>query len=103
MYRMLNISSFIMAIPMQRVALTLTYMEGPKVEKWAYQQAELMGKQVFEQGRLATDEGLWSDFVANFRRQFRDTAEEKRAWAALQILRSEERRVGEEWRSRWST
>lgn len=42
--------------------------------------------EVYQHGINPQNECLWDDFVLDFVRCFRDTGEEKRAWAQLQIL-----------------
>jgi hypothetical protein len=85
-YRMLNYANPMIAVPMQRIALALTYIKGPKVNNWSHQYADYLADQVWNQGRLPTDEALWNDFVIAFRRQFRDTGDRERAWGKLQTL-----------------
>ena len=98
LYRLLNVMHPLISVPLQRVALALSYIQGPKVDKWAQLYAEYLAGQVYRvAGQPAvdvpTDEGLWNEFVIAFRRQFRDTAEVQRAWAVLQTLEMKPREI----------
>jgi len=80
------------------VALALSYIQGPKVDKWSQLYAEYLAGQVYGvAGQPAVygpnSEELWNDFVIAFRRQFRDTAEVQRAWALLQTLEMKNQEV----------
>ena len=81
--------------PFQRIALTLSYMKGPKVDDWVLQQGDRLTIRV--QGNTLVNpmippthhddnETLWREFVADFTRAFTDTASSKQAYAALTDL-----------------
>jgi len=85
-------------VPLQRVALALSYIQGSKVDKWVQLYAEHLARQVYGvAGQPAmyrlNNEELWNDFVVAFRRQFCDTAKVQRAWAALQTLEMKNQEV----------
>jgi hypothetical protein len=59
--------------PMQRLALALTYINGPKVKEWANQQL-LLARQRVAGGMNPQDEQIWELFKADFENTWKDTA-----------------------------
>jgi len=47
LYRLLNMAHPLISVPMQRVALALTYIEGPKVDRWSQAYANKLAGQVY--------------------------------------------------------
>jgi len=54
-----------------KVALCLSYMNGPKVDSWAHYQ-RIWLKDQKAAGMSMMDRSLWDDFEANFRRAYAD-------------------------------
>ena len=57
---------------MRRVALTLTYICGPKVDAWVSQQFDVLCVKVFGNGdhpptHTNMDEALWDGFMTEFK------------------------------------
>ena len=71
---------------MQRTALALSYIKGDTVDKWCHEYADHLADEVYQRGVAPTNERLWDDFVLDFVQRFRDTGEEERPWAQLQLL-----------------
>ena len=84
--RMTNPNHQNMRIPMQRVALTLSYIKGEDVDKLCHGYADILAEEVYTYGTNPNNERLWDDFVLAFVRCFQDTGEEERAWAQLLII-----------------
>jgi hypothetical protein len=59
--------------PMQRLALALTYINGPKVKEWANQQL-LLARQRVTGGMAPQDKQIWELFKADFKNTWKDTA-----------------------------
>ena len=72
-----------MRVPMQRVALTLSYIKGEEVDEWSHEYADQLADKVYNNGVDPSNEQLWDDFVLAFVHRFRDTGKEERAWAQL--------------------
>jgi hypothetical protein len=79
----------------QRVALTLSYMKGPKVDDWVLQQGDRLSHCI--QGNtlvvpplalthLDMDEILWVEFVVEFTQAFIDTVSSEQAYSDLTKL-----------------
>jgi hypothetical protein len=77
------------------MALTLTFMCGPKVDDWVVQYIGLVGTKVYSNNTTnppmpAThqfnDKCLWTEFIANFHYIYSDTAEAEGTYAKLMIL-----------------
>ena len=85
-------------IPMQRVALALSFIKGDKIDQWVAGQANWLAMQVYGENNqpashLAIDDYLWVEFTVAFRCQFQDTAEHERAWADLQRLSMKDQNI----------
>jgi DNA polymerase III alpha subunit (gram-positive type) len=85
-------------IPMQWVALALSFIKEDKVDQWVAGQANWLAMQVYGENdqpapHLPTDDYLWAEFTVAFRRQFQDTAEHERAWADLQKLSMKDQNI----------
>jgi hypothetical protein len=79
MLRVINNTHAVITNPMQRVALMLTYIRGPKVDDWVSQQSNALSTKVSgDANRLPTyvntDAALWEDFIANFKHAFAETS-----------------------------
>ena len=68
-----------MRVPMQRVALALSYIKGEDVDEWCHGYADILAEEVYIYGTDPNNERLWDDFVLTFVRHFQDTEEEERA------------------------
>ena len=88
--RMTNPNHQNMKVPMQRVALALSYIKGEDVDEWCHGYADILAEEVYTYGTNPNNERLWDDFVLTFVRRFRDTDEEERAWAQLLIIEMKE-------------
>ena len=71
----------VIANPVRRVALVLSYIRGPKVDEWVSQQFNALMTRAFGDDNHASthtykDEALWDDFVAEFERAYEEMAEE---------------------------
>ena len=95
LWKMCNVQNEAMINPFQRIALTLLYMKGPKVDDWVLQQGDRLTIRV--QGNMLVNpmippthrddnETLWREFVADFTRAFTDTASSEQVYAALTDL-----------------
>ena len=84
--RMTNPNHQNMKVPMQRVALTLSYIKGEDVDKWCHGYADRLAEEVYINGTNPNNKDLWDDFVLAFVQRFRDTGKEERAWAQLLIV-----------------
>ena len=47
LYRLLNTAHLLINVPMQWVALALTYIKGPKVDRWSQAYADKLAGQVY--------------------------------------------------------
>jgi hypothetical protein len=95
LYHVVNLDNATIISPFRRVALALTFMRGPKVDDWVVQYIDLISTKVY--GDQTTnpptpathqfnDERLWTEFVADFRCIYSDTAEAEGAYAKLMAL-----------------
>ena len=84
--RMMNLNYQNMRVPMQRVALTLSYIKGEDVGEWCHGYADILAEEVYTYGTDPNNERLWDDFILALVRRFRDTGEEERAWTQLLII-----------------
>ena len=84
--RMTNPNHQNMRVPMQRVALALSYIKGEDVDEWCHGYADILAEEVYTYGTDPNNERLWDDFVLAFVHHFQDTGEEERAWAQLLII-----------------
>ena len=92
---MVNFMVPTMAIPYSQVAMAITYFTGKKMEEWAYDQLILLNQKVQEQGRAVNDEGLWDEFLEDFRHAWGDTAKEQRADIELRKLSMKDLTINE--------
>ena len=88
--RMTNPNHQNMRVPMQRVALTLSYIKGEDVDEWCHGYADTFAEEVYTNGTDPNNKSLWDKFVLAFVRCFRDTGEKERAWAQLLIIEMKE-------------
>ena len=72
-----------MRVPMQRVALALSYIKEEEVDEWSHEYVNQLANKVYNNEVDPSDEQLWDDFVLAFIYRFWDTGEEERAWAQL--------------------
>ena len=75
LFRIINDRNAVITNPKRRVALALTYIRGPKVDAWVAQQHYLLSIKANRAARTHrdaanTDETLWEDFIAEFKRAF---------------------------------
>jgi hypothetical protein len=71
LFRIINERNTVITNPKRRVALALTYIRGPKVDPWVAQQRDaLLIKANHARTYADTDEALWEDFIAEFKRAF---------------------------------
>ena len=71
LFCIINGSNAAITNPTRRVALALTYIRGPKVDAWVTQQYDSLSiKANHARTHSDTDEALWEDFVAEFKRTF---------------------------------
>jgi hypothetical protein len=71
LFRIINDGNTVMTNPMRRVALALSYIRGPKVDAWVTQQCDALSIKINDARTHAnTDEALWEDFIAEFKRAF---------------------------------
>ena len=86
LFRIINHRNPIITNPEQRVALALSYIRGPKVEAWVAQQYDALSIKVDHAPTHAdTNEALWEDFMAEFKRAFAEPLWE--VFARLEKLR----------------
>ena len=75
LYRIINEEHPIITNPKRRVALALTYIRGPKVDAWVSQQYDALLKKANHAPTHAdTNEAVWEDFIADFKRAFAEPA-----------------------------
>ena len=84
--QMMNPNHQNMRVPMQRVAVALSYIKGEDVDEWCHGYADILAEEVYTYSTDPNSERLWDDFVLAFVRRFQDTKEEERAWAQLLII-----------------
>jgi len=68
-YEIVNGDSWQFTTPFLKVALCLSYMNGPKIDSWA-RHRRLWLKAQKDAGVSMMDQSLWDDFEANFRRAY---------------------------------
>jgi len=86
-YEIINGDARQFTIPYLKVALCLSYFNGPKVDAWA-RQHRLWLKQCHEQdGVPMTDKSLWDDFELLFRTAYTDQDAKLTAFQKLSELR----------------
>jgi hypothetical protein len=99
---MINSQAKVMSNPFSRIALCLSFIKGPRVDNWVAEKINQLRRAVLgdpAQGlaatHLQTDEDLWVNFGADFRRTFEDTASEENAYAKLKSLRMDGDQIDE--------
>jgi len=86
-YKIINGDARQFTIPYLKVALCLSYLNGPKIDAWARQQ-RLWLKNCHEQdGVLMTDKSLWEDFKLLFRMAYTDQDAKLTMYQKLNDLR----------------
>jgi hypothetical protein len=71
LYRMTNIDSDQMTVPMKRAALFLGFIKGPIVDKWTMRKTQEMLDQM-NTGLPAGDEWYWTTLSQAFQDTFQD-------------------------------
>jgi hypothetical protein len=71
LYRLLNVNHPLVAVPMQWVALALSYIRGEKVQQFTCMQGDLLAARVYGVGGhpplyQPMDKELWNKFTVNF-------------------------------------
>jgi hypothetical protein len=87
-YRALNDQTRVMATPLERTMLFLTFIRGPKVGNWVNDQVKTVGKYL-RQGGHKTDEFIWDTVINEFANTFQDIMSHERAENELNHLRME--------------
>jgi hypothetical protein len=71
LFHIINEGNPVIKNPKRRVALALTYIRGPTVDAWVSQQYDaLLIKANHAPTHADTNEALWEDFIAEFKRTF---------------------------------
>jgi hypothetical protein len=82
LFRIINDGNPVITNPIQRIALALNYIRGPKVQAWVTHQYDaLLIKVNHTRTHADMDESLWEDFIAEFKRAFAEPA-----WKVLSRL-----------------
>jgi len=85
-YEIVNSDAKQFTTPFLKVALCLSYMNGPKIDSWACHQ-RLWLKAQKDAGVSMMDRSLWDDFEADFRRAYADQDAKLTAYQKLNELR----------------
>jgi len=85
-YEIVNGDSRQFTTPFLKVALCLSYMNGPKIDSWA-RHRRLWLKAQKDTGVSMMDRSLWDDFEADFRRAYADQDAKLTAYQKLNKLR----------------
>jgi len=85
-YEIVNGDSRQFTTPFLKVALCLSYMNGPKIDSWA-RHRRLWLKAQKDAGVSMMDRSLWDDFEADFRRAYADQDAKLTAYQKLNELR----------------
>jgi len=85
-YEIVNGDSRQFTTPFLKVALCLSYMNGPKIDSWA-RHRRLWLKAQKDAGVSMMDRSLWDDFEADFRRAYADQDAKLTAYQKLNKLR----------------
>jgi len=85
-YEIVNGDSRQFTTPFLKVALCLSYMNGPKIDSWA-RHRRLWLKAQKDAGVSMMDRSLWDDFEADFRRAYADQDAKLTAYQKLNELK----------------
>src|SRR5712672_2939219 len=86
-YEIVNRDARQFTIPYLKVALCLSYLNGPKVDAWARQQRLWLKSRHKQDGIPMTDKSLWEDFELMFRTAFTDQDARLTTYQKLNDLR----------------
>jgi hypothetical protein len=84
-YRALNDQTWVMATPLERTMLFLTFIRGPKVGNWVNDQVKTVGKYI-RAGGHKTDEFIWDTVIDEFANTYQDIMSHERAENELNHL-----------------
>jgi hypothetical protein len=87
-YRALNDQTRIMATPLERTMLFLTFVRGAKVGNWVNDQVKVVSRHIC-QGSNKTNEFIWDTVMTEFAKTFQDIMSHERAENELNHLRME--------------
>jgi hypothetical protein len=87
-YRALNDQTQVMATPLERTMLFLTFIRGPKVGNWVNDQVKVISRHI-QQGGHKTDKFIWDTVMTEFAITFQDIMSHERAENELNHLRME--------------
>jgi Retrotransposon gag protein/Zinc knuckle len=82
LFRRINANHHLMVVPFDRALLALSYIQGPKVDRWMEERFEEL-VHLTNTGTKLTDEALWENFEQKFWTAFADTYKKERAEIAL--------------------
>jgi hypothetical protein len=85
-YRALNDRTRVMATPLERTMLFLTFIRGPNIGNWVNDQIRVVSRHLSSGGRK-TDEFIWDTVIHDFATLFQDIMSAERAEAALNQLK----------------
>jgi hypothetical protein len=85
-YRALNDRTRVMATPLERTMLFLTFIWGPNVGNWVNDQIRVVSRHLTS-GGCKTDEFIWDTVIHDFATLFQDIMSAERAEAALNQLK----------------
>jgi len=86
-YEIVNGDARQFTIPYLKVALCLSYLNGPKVDAWARQHCLWLKNRHKQDGILMTDKSLWEDFELLFRTAYTDQDAKITTYQKLNNLR----------------
>jgi hypothetical protein len=94
LYRLINVNNRKITTPASRVALALSFIKGPKVDTWVFNQAKQLALRLYgDRNNPAThhpsNEVLWTDFIRDFKQAYTHTAAKETAYARLKVLKME--------------
>ena len=99
-YRIINVTNKKMIVPASRVALALSFIKGPMVNTWTFNQAKDLSNKIngdplrnIPPTTTPYDETLWTDFVQNFRNAFMHTTKKEDAYQELLKLEVKKRDI----------
>jgi hypothetical protein len=85
-YRALNDRTRVMATPLERTMLFLTFIRGPNVGNWVNDQIRVVSRHLTSGGHK-TDEFIWDTVIHDFATFFQDIMSAERAEATLNQLK----------------